>query len=127
MCSRSAACRSASAGSSFSPASLRPSGWRSAGSPSRYRNAKGRGVKSSAKNSFVCLAASLALGACDLGVAQGPESKLAAKVNGAEITVRQVKSSSAERQGNPSQALEKIIDRELLVQKALAAGLERDP
>ena len=41
-----------------------------------------------------------------------------AKVNGVEISARDAAGA---------QALEKIIDRELLVQKALAAGLERDP
>jgi len=51
-------------------------------------------------------------------------AQIAAKVNGAEILVNQIKASGA----SPSaQALEKIIDRELLVQKALDAGLERDP
>lgn len=51
-------------------------------------------------------------------------SQVAAKVNGAEILVHQVNSASA---GPTAQALEKIIDRELLVQQALGAGLERDP
>jgi len=41
-----------------------------------------------------------------------------ATVNGIEISAREA---------SGSQALEKIIDRELLVQKALAAGLDRDP
>lgn len=51
-------------------------------------------------------------------------AQVAAKVNGAEILVRQVSTAGNAIVG---QALEKIIDRELLVQKALAAGLERDP
>jgi EpsD family peptidyl-prolyl cis-trans isomerase len=51
-------------------------------------------------------------------------AQVAAKVNGAEILVHQVKSAGA---SNAAQALEKVIDRELLVQKALEAGLERDP
>jgi EpsD family peptidyl-prolyl cis-trans isomerase len=51
-------------------------------------------------------------------------TQVAAKVNGAEILVHQVKSAGG---GSVAQALEKIIDRELLVQKALEAGLERDP
>jgi len=41
-----------------------------------------------------------------------------AKVNGVEISARDAAGT---------QALEKIIDRELLVQKALATGLDRDP
>jgi EpsD family peptidyl-prolyl cis-trans isomerase len=41
-----------------------------------------------------------------------------AKVNGIEISAREAAGA---------QALERIIDRELLVQKALAAGLDRDP
>ena len=41
-----------------------------------------------------------------------------ARVNGVEISARQLPNQ---------QALEKIIDRELLVQKALAAGLDKDP
>lgn len=51
-------------------------------------------------------------------------AQVAAKVNGAEILVHQVKSESG---ASVAQALDKIIDRELLVQKALDAGLERDP
>lgn len=50
-------------------------------------------------------------------------AQVAAKVNGAEILVHQLGAGTA-----PSaQDLEKIIDRELLVQKALDAGLDRDP
>jgi EpsD family peptidyl-prolyl cis-trans isomerase len=49
--------------------------------------------------------------------------RVAARVNGAEILMHQVKSAG----GSAAPALEKIIDRELLVQQALAAGLERDP
>ena len=50
--------------------------------------------------------------------------QVAAKVNGAEILLHQVTSAGA---SNAAQALEKVIDRELLVQKALEAGLDRDP
>jgi EpsD family peptidyl-prolyl cis-trans isomerase len=60
------------------------------------------------------------------GVNANPKStgQLAAKVNGTEITVQQV---AGTRQGNRLQALDKIIDRELLVQKALEAKLDADP
>jgi EpsD family peptidyl-prolyl cis-trans isomerase len=50
--------------------------------------------------------------------------KLAARVNGTEITVQQLPAADA---GGFSQALAKVIDRELLVQQALAAKLEADP
>jgi EpsD family peptidyl-prolyl cis-trans isomerase len=49
--------------------------------------------------------------------------KLAARVNGTEISLQQI----AGARGNPLQALDKVIDRELLVQKALEAKLEADP
>lgn len=50
--------------------------------------------------------------------------QVAAKVNGAQILLHQVKGAP----GAPAaQALESIIDRELLAQKALEAGLEREP
>jgi EpsD family peptidyl-prolyl cis-trans isomerase len=61
--------------------------------------------------------ASLAAG-CERASASRSGHAVIAKVNGTEISARD---SAA------AQALEKIIDRELLVQKALAAGLERDP
>ena len=50
--------------------------------------------------------------------------KLAARVNGTEITMQQLGNS---RTVSPLQALDKVIDRELLVQKALEARLDRDP
>ena len=65
------------------------------------------------------LALLVALAGCERASAFKPGTQLVvAKVNGVEISARD--SSGA-------QALEKIIDRELLVQKALAAGLDRDP
>jgi EpsD family peptidyl-prolyl cis-trans isomerase len=66
------------------------------------------------------LALILALLAAGCEHAEGKRAavQVVAKVNGTEI--------SAAQAANP-QALEKIIDRELLVQKALQAGLERDP
>jgi EpsD family peptidyl-prolyl cis-trans isomerase len=50
-------------------------------------------------------------------------AQVAAKVNGAEILVNDLKAAGA---APSAQALESIIDRELLVQKALEEGLERD-
>jgi len=71
---------------------------------------------------LMMLALSLFAAACDRAVAERPESEPVARVNGVEI------SASGLRQGaSAAQALEKVIDRELLAQKALAAGLERDP
>jgi EpsD family peptidyl-prolyl cis-trans isomerase len=66
----------------------------------------------------LALLAALVAG-CERASASRPGAPaVVAKVNGTEI-------SSNDAVG--AQALEKIIDRELLVQKALAAGLERDP
>ena len=56
---------------------------------------------------------------------EAPAGKLAARVNGVEISLQQA--AVATPGGAPAQALEKVIDRELLVQKALAARLDRDP
>jgi len=70
---------------------------------------------------------------CQRAAADRPGAQLAAKVNGTEISVYQVRTAGSAvgtTAGGPSgvaQALEKVIDRELLVQKALAAKLERDP
>lgn len=62
--------------------------------------------------------AALAAG-CEREATFRPDAQaVVAKVNGIEISARGVPGA---------QALEKIIDRELLVQKALAAGLDRDP
>jgi len=70
---------------------------------------------------------------CQRAAADRPNAQPAAKVNGTEISVYQVRTAGSAlgaAAGSPSsvaQALEKVIDRELLVQKALAAKLERDP
>jgi EpsD family peptidyl-prolyl cis-trans isomerase len=71
----------------------------------------------------------LAPAGCERAAADRPDAQLAAKVNGTEISVHQLR-TGAGGAGNPAgvaQALEKVIDRELLVQKALAAKLDRDP
>jgi EpsD family peptidyl-prolyl cis-trans isomerase len=65
---------------------------------------------------------------CERAAADRPGTQLAAKVNGIEISVQQLRvGSTAALPGSAAQALEKVIDRELLVQKALAAKLDRDP
>ena len=61
---------------------------------------------------------------CEKAVAERPGAHLVAKVNGTEISIREVRGVQP---GAAAQALEKVIDRELLVQKALAAKLDRDP
>ena len=65
-----------------------------------------------------------ALTGCDRVAADRAQAQLVARVNGVEISARQLRTSGAT---SVAQAVEKIIDRELLVQKAIEAGLERDP
>ena len=62
--------------------------------------------------------------ACEKAAADRPAAQLVAKVNGTEISVHQLRAGAA---GAAAQALEKVIDRELLVQRALAEKLDRDP
>jgi EpsD family peptidyl-prolyl cis-trans isomerase len=62
--------------------------------------------------------------ACEKAAADRPGTQLAARVNGTGISAHQVRAGAP---GGAEQALEKVIDRELLVQKALAAKLDRDP
>src|ERR671923_180044 len=52
------------------------------------------------------------------------QAQLVARVNGVEISARELRAAGA---ASMSQAVEKVIDRELLVQKALEAGPPRDP
>ena len=78
---------------------------------------------------LLLLALFMAPAGCERAVADRAGAQVAAKVNGTEISMYQVRTVSSAA-GNPAaaaQALEKVIDRELLVQKALAAKLERDP
>jgi hypothetical protein len=76
----------------------------------------------------LCVAA--AVPACERATAERAPGPLAAKVNGIEISVRQVRSASGAPVLGPStmgQALEKVIERELLVQQAIRSGIDRDP
>ena len=72
--------------------------------------------------SFLIFATTLA--GCDRVAADRADAQLVARVNGIEISAHQIRTSAAP---SVAQAVEKVIDRELLVQKALEAGLERDP
>jgi EpsD family peptidyl-prolyl cis-trans isomerase len=75
---------------------------------------------------------SLAPAGCD-NAQRADAAQIAAKVNGSAISVQQVSGAaargrtSAETKQAAVQALDRIIDRELLVQKALEAKLDRDP
>jgi EpsD family peptidyl-prolyl cis-trans isomerase len=60
---------------------------------------------------------------CEKAAADRP-AQLAARVNGAEISLHATRPGAG---AGAAQALERVIDRELLVQKALAARLDRDP
>ena len=76
---------------------------------------------------LLLLALFLVPAGCERAAADRP-AQVAAKVNGTEISVHQLRTvASAVSPSSVSQALEKVIDRELLVQKALAAKLDRDP
>ena len=63
------------------------------------------------------------LAGCGPAAVDRAGEQLVARVNGVEISARQLRPGNA----GIAQAVEKVIDRELLVQKALNAGLERDP
>ena len=72
--------------------------------------------------SFLLFATALA--GCERVSADRADTQLVVRVNGVEISAHQVRTNGA---SSVAQAVEKVIDRELLVQKALEAGLERDP
>ena len=80
------------------------------------------------KAGILVLCLSAALPGCERAAAERG-AQLAAKVNGAEISVHHVRSAAAggTAPAKAGGALEKVIDRELLVQQAIQAGLERDP
>jgi EpsD family peptidyl-prolyl cis-trans isomerase len=86
----------------------------------------------------VALMAALLLTACGKGGESGGEKKatqVAAKVNADEITVHQV-NGALPRLNNPTaeqaktaskQVLERLVDQQLFIQKAMEAKLDRDP
>jgi EpsD family peptidyl-prolyl cis-trans isomerase len=79
---------------------------------------------------FLLLLMVLVPAGCERAAADRPGTQLAAKVNGTEISVQQLRAPAYAGAGPApadAGALEKVIDRELLVQKALAAKLDRDP
>src|SRR5258706_8946102 len=65
-----------------------------------------------------------ALAGCERVAADRADAQLVARVNGIEISARQVRSGGAP---GVAQAVEKIIDPELLGQKALEAGPTAHP
>ena len=70
----------------------------------------------------------LAFGATACDRAPADAAQLIARVNGVEISAHDLRlQSGTSGSAGVAQAVEKVIDRELLVQKALESGLERDP
>ncbi len=84
---------------------------------------------------FALIAIAIALSACGKADEKATSSQIAAKVNRTEISVHQINQAITQRRDiAPEQAkqaageaLERIIDQELLVQKALEAKQDRDP
>src|SRR5882672_5672642 len=80
------------------------------------------------------IAIAIALSACGRADGQKAATQVAAKVNGGEISVHQINNVIAgsnevrpeQAKQAAAQALERIIDQELLVQRAIKARLDRD-
>ncbi|MGH8707224.1 MAG: EpsD family peptidyl-prolyl cis-trans isomerase [Burkholderiales bacterium] len=81
----------------------------------------------------VLVAIAVALSACGRTDAQNASGQIAAIVNGEEISVHRVNGALARGndvqpgEAGQAQALQRVIDQELLVQHALKAKLDRDP
>jgi len=83
----------------------------------------------------VLIALVVALSSCGKADVKKTSGQIVAKVNGDEISVHQINSAMARGNGIPpdeakqaaAQTLERIIDQELLLQKALKDKLDRDP
>jgi EpsD family peptidyl-prolyl cis-trans isomerase len=73
---------------------------------------------------LIAITLALAAAGCGRAAADRAEAQPVARVNGVEISARELRAAGV---ASVAQAVEKVIDRELLVQKALEAGLERDP
>jgi EpsD family peptidyl-prolyl cis-trans isomerase len=72
----------------------------------------------------------LSLAACERPVEARPGATVAARVNGAEVTLHQPGepgTRSREPSQSAAQALESLIDREVLAQRAIEQRLDRDP
>ena len=73
---------------------------------------------------LLLLALALTPVGCERVSAERAGSLIAAKVNGVAISIQELRGA---RPSTLTQALDKVIDRELLVQQALHDGLDRDP
>jgi EpsD family peptidyl-prolyl cis-trans isomerase len=82
--------------------------------------------------STLLLGAACGLAACSRAGDAEPAAQLAARVNGLEISLRQVRAAAGAGPREPDrqearEALERVIDQELLVQAAIGLKLDRQP
>jgi EpsD family peptidyl-prolyl cis-trans isomerase len=86
----------------------------------------------SARRTVLVACAALAAGlvACGRGAHNGEKSQVVASVNGREITASQLNHTLQSNGANPlstNQAVDMLVEEELLVQQAVDAKLDRDP